>query len=82
LTHGLKAPGFNHRTYQMKKRLQNLISKCHLYRYNTAGNQSASAAAAAAAAIAATVSFSESAAASPAKEARRFSPPPRPRSSR
>jgi hypothetical protein len=34
LNRGLKAPGFNHRTYQVKTRFRSVLSKCNLHRYN------------------------------------------------
>ena len=36
LTHSLKAPGFNHRTYRARNRFQAFAFKCNLYRYNKA----------------------------------------------
>ena len=33
LTHGLKAPGFNLYTYQVKNRFQNMPFKYNLFRY-------------------------------------------------
>ena len=33
ITHSLKAPGFNPRTYGVKTWFQSLLSKCNLHRY-------------------------------------------------